>query len=79
MLKKATTLDVDCVCMDLEDAVAPAEKAAARAAVVETLATQTFQPRTERLVRINAVGTGLEADDVAALVAAPVLPDGVGG
>ena len=53
-LQKALTLGADCVCFDLEDAVAPANKELARQTVVKVLQTA---PKTasERVVRINAL------------------------
>ncbi len=73
-IKKAATLGVDSICMDLEDGVALNRKEAARGVIPEALGTVDFRI-TERLVRINPVGSGLEADDLAAI--APARPDGV--
>ncbi len=73
-IKKATTLGVDCICMDLEDGVAHNRKAEARVTIAEALNTLDFG-RSERLVRINPVGSGLETDDLAAVL--PAHPDGV--
>ncbi len=75
-IEKAAALDVDAVILDLEDAAALAKKAEARAITVAALAELDFGA-SERIVRINAVGSGLEEDDVAALLDAPVPPDGV--
>jgi citrate lyase subunit beta/citryl-CoA lyase len=62
------TLEVDCdgVILDLEDAVATAEKPAARATIVEWLQ----RPRGKKLayVRVNALGTPFAFDDFAAMV-----------
>jgi citrate lyase beta subunit len=66
-IEKALTLDVDCICMDLEDGVALSEKSVARAAVVNALAELDFG-RSEKLVRINAFGSGLETADVAQVI-----------
>ncbi len=73
-IRKAITLGVDCICMDLEDGVAVNRKAEARATIVEALNTLDFGS-TERLVRINPVGSGLESDDLAAILLA--RPDGL--
>lgn len=73
-LEKAAGLEVDSVCMDLEDGVALGQKAAARATVAQALRALDFG-RTERVVRINAVGSGLEADDLAAVL--PARPDAI--
>ena len=73
-INKATTLGVDCICMDLEDGVAHNRKEAARTTIVDALNTLDFG-RAERLVRINPVGSGLEAADLAAVL--PGRPDGI--
>jgi citrate lyase beta subunit len=65
-IRKAAGLPADGVVMDIEDGVAPPEKAAARAAIVEALRSVPFGRR-ERVVRINAVGTAEYAADMAAL------------
>jgi citrate lyase beta subunit len=73
-IRKATTLDVDCVCMDMEDGVALNRKAEARHTIAEALQTLDFG-RSERLARINAIGSGLEAEDLAVVL--PARPDGI--
>ena len=71
-MAKAAALDVDALILDLEDAVAPTAKAAARAAVAAFLA----EPRRVALfVRINPLDSGLAADDLAAVL--PGRPDGI--
>lgn len=65
-IAKARTLDCDVVILDLEDAVAPDEKAAARDRVVEAVREGGFGSR-ELVVRINGLGTSWYADDVAAM------------
>ncbi|MFN8481953.1 MAG: CoA ester lyase [Anaerolineae bacterium] len=72
-ITKGAASGVDSVIMDLEDAVALGRKAAAREVVAEALTTIDFG-RSERLVRINGLTTGLAEADVAATVAA--RPDG---
>ncbi len=54
-LAKAATLDADEVFLDLEDAVAPNEKASARARVIEALGSQTFNGTV--VVRVNGTDT----------------------
>ncbi len=68
-IAKALTLDCDCICLDLEDAVATSQKAAARVGVAKALAELDFG-RSERLVRISAVGSGFAQDDLAQVIAA---------
>jgi citrate lyase subunit beta/citryl-CoA lyase len=65
-LEKARTLDADVVIMDLEDAVAPEAKVAARAAVVQAVAAGGYGGR-EVVIRINGLDTPWGADDLAAV------------
>lgn len=60
-VSKAFTLGADVVIVDLEDAVAPAAKAAARGALADLLATRGDQ-RVQ--VRVNALDTRYAADDL---------------
>jgi citrate lyase beta subunit len=62
-IEKAAELDADCVCLDLEDGVAPNRKGEARQLVAKALSELDFG-RSERLVRVNAVGSGLEVEDL---------------
>lgn len=73
-IEKALTLGVDCICMDMEDGVAQDRKAAARLSIAAALRELDFG-RSEKLARINRVGSGLEADDLAAVL--PFRPDGI--
>jgi len=73
-IRKATTLGVDCICMDFEDGVAPNRKSEARNTVIEAMNSLDFH-NSERLVRINAVGSGFESDDLK--TALPLRPDGI--
>jgi citrate lyase subunit beta-like protein len=80
MLSKASSLSVDCVCMDLEDAVALTAKPQARGHIVAALNQWPANARTERLVRINPVGSGFELADLETVLAGPetkILPDGI--
>jgi citrate lyase beta subunit len=72
-IEKGAALDVDSIIMDLEDGVALNRKDAARETISAALREADFG-RTERLVRINAIGTGLYGDDLAQTVEAH--PDG---
>jgi citrate lyase beta subunit len=72
-IEKATTLDADSVCLDLEDGVALNQKEAARATIAAALKELDFG-RSERLVRLNRFGSGLEAEDFAQTVES--RPDG---
>ena len=65
-IAKARALDCDVVILDLEDAVAPDEKAAARDRVVEAVREGGFGER-ELVVRVNGIDTPWYADDIAAI------------
>jgi citrate lyase subunit beta/citryl-CoA lyase len=69
MLAKAATLPADQVFLDLEDSVAPLEKEAARANVVEALRTQDWGGKV-RVVRVNATDTRFFYRDVVEVVEA---------
>jgi citrate lyase beta subunit len=73
-IRKASTLGVDCVCLDMEDGVAQNRKAEARAITVQALGSLDFGS-SERLARINPVGSGLEEEDLEAVL--PSVPDGI--
>ena len=73
-LEKAKTLPVDGVILDLEDAVAPDAKTAAREAACAAIASGDYGKRT-MTIRINAVGTEWHAADIVA--AAGAGPDAV--
>ncbi len=64
-LEKARTLAVDAIIFDLEDAVAPAEKSAARETLSAALRAGGYGSRA-RLVRVNALDTEWGRDDIAA-------------
>ncbi len=64
-IEKARTLPCDVVILDLEDAVAPEAKAAARQAALAAMR-EGFGAR-ERVIRANALDTEWAADDLAAL------------
>lgn len=69
VLDKGRTLPADAILFDLEDAVAPDAKDAARAGVTEALAAGGYGPR-ERVVRINGLDTDWGLADLKAAVAA---------
>jgi citrate lyase subunit beta/citryl-CoA lyase len=71
-LEKARGLDVDVLILDLEDAVAPLAKAAARTNAVAALGGLGAR---ETVIRINAAGTPWHDDDLAAVLLA--RPDAV--
>ena len=70
-LEKAKTLDVDCLLLDLEDAVAPDSKELARRQIVEAVTAGGYGDR-EVVIRINGLETPWgETDLEAAVKAAP--------
>lgn len=73
-IRKAATLGVDCICMDMEDGVALNRKSEARHTIVEALQTIDFGA-SERLARINAIGSGFEEEDLNTVL--PARPDGI--
>lgn len=73
-ITKALTLGVDCICMDMEDGVAASRKLEARATIARALQELDFG-KSEKLARINAVGSGLEKEDIEAVL--PHHPDGI--
>ena len=81
-LEKAQGLAVDAIIFDLEDAVSPDEKIAARDLLAETLKTAEYGPR-RRIVRINGFDTDWGAEDLKAVAAsgpdAVLLPKVDGG
>jgi citrate lyase subunit beta/citryl-CoA lyase len=68
-MEKARGLDCDVVALDLEDAVAPGDKAAARDAVCALVAAKAFGTR-EVAVRINALASPWGAGDLEAVAKA---------
>lgn len=73
-IEKARGLDCDAVILDLEDAVAPDAKPAARAAAVAAIGAGGFGHR-EVAIRVNGFGTDWMGDDFAEAVAA--RPDAI--
>ncbi|MGH9115111.1 MAG: HpcH/HpaI aldolase/citrate lyase family protein [Acidimicrobiales bacterium] len=78
MIAKAVRCGADAVAVDLEDAVAPAGKVAARTAAMAAVAALDVAPATAVLIRVNPAGSPWFADDVEAAAASPargvVLP-----
>ncbi|MEP9397599.1 CoA ester lyase [Mesorhizobium sp. KR2-14] len=73
-LAKLASLSCDAVVIDLEDAVAPGEKAAAREKLAKILGNRPAGVR-EIVVRVNALSSEWGADDLAAAIAC--RPDGI--
>lgn len=73
-VEKARTLDADVIILDLEDAVAPEMKPAAREAAVAAVKAGGFGLR-EVVIRVNGIDTPWGAEDLAA--AAEAGPDAV--
>lgn len=74
MIENAANLGADCVCLDIEDGVAFNRKADARTAIAGALPRLDFGS-SEKLVRINPVGSGMEQEDLNTVL--PSRPDGL--
>ena len=75
-LEKALTAGADALIVDLEDSVAPGEKARGRAVAAAFLARAAGVPdRPRLLVRVNALDTDLIGGDLDAVM--PAAPDGI--
>ena len=74
MITKSSSLDVDVIVLDLEDAVAPSQKAAAREQVVEALNSMQWKARSVA-VRINDILSEHCYADIIALATASRVPD----
>ena len=71
-LEKARGLPVDAIIFDLEDAVAPDEKVAARETLAQALTDGGYEPRM-CIVRVNGADTPWGADDLATFTELAVL------
>src|SRR3974377_164838 len=71
-IQKGISLGVDSIVMDLEDGVALKRKVEARATIAAALRDLGFG-RSERVVRINPIGSSLEHADLNAVL--PYPPD----
>jgi citrate lyase beta subunit len=67
-IEKATTIGVDCICMDMEDGVAINKKTEARAVIAQAMKDLDFG-NSEPCIRINSIGSGLEKQDLVAALA----------
>lgn len=74
MITKSITLGVDSICMDMEDGTAINKKAEARATIAKALQELDFGA-SEKLARINSIGSGWEKDDIEAVL--PYHPHGI--
>jgi citrate lyase beta subunit len=73
-IQKAASLDVDCLCMDLEDGVAVTHKEHARQNILLALQNLDFG-RTEKLTRLNSAASGLQECDLETVL--PGKPNGI--
>ncbi|MEP7300445.1 MAG: CoA ester lyase [Caldimonas sp.] len=67
-IEKSRTLACDVVIFDLEDAVAPDQKAAARANLVQAFPRQEPTARSLQVIRVNAIDSPFLDDDLATVV-----------
>ncbi len=74
-LEKGLSSEADVVIVDLEDSIAPQNKAAARAVAAAFVSERRAAFKAAVYVRVNDLSTGLTDGDLAALV--PARPDGI--
>lgn len=74
-LKKATTLNADTICIDLEDAISTDKKEIARKTVC--LALHNLEFNSEVCVRINPIGSDLGKADLSAILKNGKLPNAI--
>ena len=77
MFPKAIQAAPDIVCVDLEDAVIPEDKPAARAATLPLFEGVDASTGPELLVRINSIRSRDGLEDISAILAAPAPPPGL--
>ena len=74
MFPKALNSGTDIVCVELEDGIAPKDKAAARSNAISLFAEPQADDGVERIVRINCLRTAFGLDDVQAVLEAETPP-----
>ncbi|GLS33846.1 citrate lyase subunit beta / citryl-CoA lyase [Mesorhizobium albiziae] len=74
-LEKGFQSGADVVIVDLEDSVAPANKAAARTVTADFIRARRKDTAASIYIRVNDLSTGLTDDDLASVIA--VAPDGI--
>ena len=74
MFPKALASGADIVCVELEDGIAPKDKAAARANAIELFESPQADDGVERIVRINSLREGFGMADVQAVLASDTPP-----
>ena len=74
MFPKALATGADIVCVELEDGIAPKDKAAARANAMKLFESPQADDGVERIVRINSLREGFGIADVQAVLAAVTPP-----
>ena len=74
MFPKALATGADIVCVELEDGIAPKDKAAARASAMRLFESPQADDGVERIVRINSLREAFGMADVQAVLAADIPP-----
>ena len=74
MFPKALASGADIVCVELEDGIAPKDKAAARARALALFAAPQVDDGVERIVRIKSMRERFGIEDVQAILASPTPP-----
>ena len=77
MFPKALASGADIVCVELEDGIAPKDKAEARTKGLALFETAQADDGVERIVRINCLRTEIGVDDVRAVLATDTPPPGL--
>ena len=77
MFPKALACGTDIVCVELEDGIAPKDKATAREKGLALFATPQVDDGVERIVRINCLRTAFGLADVQAVLATDTPPPGL--
>jgi (S)-citramalyl-CoA lyase len=74
MFPKALASGADIVCVELEDGIAPKDKAEARARALRLFETPQAEDGVERIVRINSMRERFGIEDVLAILASDTPP-----
>lgn len=77
MFPKALASGADIVCVELEDGIAPKDKAEARQKALALFETNQADDGVERIVRINSMRERFGIEDVQAILATPTPPPAV--
>ncbi len=77
MIKKASSLTVDSICLDMEDGVAESSKDRARDTITHSLDSIQFRSGVDVCVRVNPVSSARAHKDLESIFAAQNAPDSI--